>query len=263
MGRKGLIVGAWKAYLDGAASAGVARAVREWRMRKGGASRYDIAVAPSFPYIVPVNGIIADTDILLCAQDVDPVPMGAYTGHVPPQVLRDAGCRLVIIGHSEMRRLRRDDDNIIRRKVGTALEAGLHVVLCVGETREQRDDDATRRVLEKQAGSALAGLGELAKDSLSIAYEPVWAISSQNPASPPAPRDVNAIHGDLRSIIGDALGDAADSARILYGGSVSADNVCDYMNEPNVDGVLVGSASTRPADFVGLLDAVEARWNPA
>ena len=257
--RKKIIVAAWKAYLTRADTQQVAEGLKDWRENKSKKLDYDIVLSPSFPYLIPVNDIVENTDISLSAQDVDPVTLGAFTGHIPPQILQDVGCKYVILGHSELRHLKNNDYSSIHEKVKSSLENGLKVILCIGETLKQKEANQTYGTLKNQVESAIKGIDEkFMKDNLGIAYEPVWAISSQEPTSPPTPKKINVINGQLRTLLERHLSkDTAETVRLLYGGSVNAENVCSYLNEELVDGVLVGGASTKSNSFIQLLDAVE------
>ena len=257
--RKKIIVGAWKAYLDRASAEKTALALKNWRLDESKKSDYDIVLSPSFPHLFLIENIISETNIALSAQDVDPVTMGAYTGHIPPQILLDVGCEYVILGHSELREMKDYDRKSINLKVKAALESGLKVILCIGEKASQKASGHTYEQLTGQIESALVNIDEkYVKNNLDIAYEPVWAISSQNPVEPPSPQEINTINEKLRAVIKKQFSkDTANSIRLLYGGSVNANNVCGYLNETLIDGVLVGSASTKLPGFIDLLDAVE------
>lgn len=260
--RRKIIVGAWKAFLNQATAKKLADELKKWKANDSKKQDdYDIVLSPSFPYLVPVQDAIKETNIALCAQDVDAVKMGPYTGHIPPPILVDVGCKYVLLGHSELRHLKEYSPRRIHEKVTAALGADLHVILCIGETKDEKVADKTKSVLKEQLETALVNLDEkIIRGKFDVAYEPVWAISSQNPDKPPKAEDVNNIHGFIREILNKKLDKkTADTVRILYGGSVNEDNVCDYLNQPNVDGVLVGSASTKHPQFVNLLNAVEER----
>lgn len=262
--RKKIVVGAWKAYLNKAEAEKTATALTEWRNNNDKKFDYDIVLSPSFPYLVSIQNIISKSDIALSAQDVDTVEMGAYTGHIPPEMLLDVGCKYVILGHSELRHRKEGLKmglGIIHSKVKAALGFRLKVILCVGETIEHRNSKQTFTILTNQIKSALEGINEnIVRDNLNIAYEPVWAISSQKPVSPPTSKEINETSQKIRSMIEKYLSkEVADTVRILYGGSVNTENVCSYLNEDNIDGVLVGGASKESSSFINLLTAVEKK----
>lgn len=260
--RKRLVIAAWKAYLSLGEARRIAGEIGGWAARNG--PGFELALAPSFPHIVPVGDAVGDA-AGICAQDADLASRGAYTGHTPPQMLADAGCRYVLLGHSEMRRHKGETDGILNRKIRLVLgESDLRVVLCIGESRAQRDGGGTEAALDLQLARCLDGIpGGTAAGRLDVAYEPVWAISSENPASPPDPSDVGRTHRHIRRTLEGTLGpEAAGSSRILYGGSVDASNVAGYVARDGVDGVLVGSASTRLPGVLSLLDAVRSAGKP-
>lgn len=257
-GRRKVVIAAWKTYLDSAQSEALAAGIRNWAAGRPDA-RYELLLSPTALHAVLV-GRAAGKTAAICAQDLDPVGRGAYTGQVPPQLLTDAGCSHVLLGHSEARRHGGDTDHTLGRKVEAALDnSDLHAILCIGESREQRDGGFTLDTLESQLRGALGGVSRDSADGrIDIAYEPVWAISSEGPAEPPEPHGVDEIHCRIRDTLEDMLGsDAGQKAGILYGGSVSAANVAGYLGEPNIDGVLVGSASTTLAGLTGLLEEAE------
>ena len=265
--RKKIVVGAWKTYLDTASATGLAKQIADWRNAQSTKKdAYELVLSPSFLHLIPVADAVSGTNIKLSGQDADLGSCGAYTGHIPPEMLDDVGCTYVILGHSELRKYKHESDKLIHDKVkATLTQSKLKIVLCIGESLEDKKQNKTIEILEDQLAETLEDLpSALVKDRLSIAYEPVWAISSENPASPPDAGAVNGVHGSIRKILNDVLGEpTSDTVRILYGGSVNEDNACDYLRQDNVDGVLVGSASTKHPQFVNLLKAVEDRAEPA
>jgi triosephosphate isomerase len=258
--RKKIIVGAWKAYLKLDDVIQLSTRLAKWRKEQSSSNDYlDLVLAPSMTYLYSTECIIKDVDIILSAQDVDPVNMGAHTGHIPPEMLLDVGCKYVLLGHSE-KRYSAEYEVSLPTKVEYALKSGLHVILCVGETRAEKDNNKTFEKLRTQIISVLSHIPkDLIKNCFDVAYEPVWAISSQNPVEPPTAADVRKISEFIRQTLNEELGiDVADTIRILYGGSVNTDNVCDYLNQSLIDGVLVGSASTKLPGFIDLLDRIES-----
>lgn len=266
-GREKIVVAAWKTYLTLAGSECLAREIAAWAARSSGA--FELVLTPPFLHIAPVRRAVGDA-IAVGAQNLDLAGRGAYTGQTPPQLLIDAGCSYVLLGHSELRRHMGETDALLRTKVAAALgEAGLRVILCIGESYAQKSAGTTLDVLKSQLDGCLKGIrGSEAAGRLDIAYEPIWAISSESPTSPPEARHVNALHLKIRKTLARLLGGkAAEKVRILYGGSVSAANVGRYLQQSEIDGVLVGSASTRLPDVLELLDAarrsiLEARRAP-
>ena len=221
---------------------------------------YELVLSPSFLHLIPVTSAISETNIGLSGQNVDLGGYGAYTGHIVPEMLDDVGCTYVILGHSELRKYKRESDKLIHAKIKATLnQSKLKIILCIGESLEDKNQNKTIEILKNQLEETLEDLpSALAKDRLSIAYEPVWAISSENPVSPPDTGTVNEIHESIRQILNNILGEpTADTVRILYGGSVNDANAWNYLRQDSVDGVLVGSASTKHPQFVNLLKAVE------
>ena len=254
--RRKLVIAAWKTYLDLAAAEKLAGVIRDWAARR--TPDFDLVIAPSFPHIIPVRRI-AGHALGISAQNADLAGRGAYTGMTPPSLLSDAGCGYVMLGHSETRKYRGETDLLLRKKIlAICEESDLHIILCIGESRSQKDAGMTTHILESQLTECLSDIPhDMISGRLDVAYEPLWAISSEAPTSPPDPRDVGEIHGKIRAHLEDMLGAAvSDRIRILYGGSVDASNVSDYMSRDMVDGVLVGSASTKLAGVTLLLDAV-------
>ena len=261
--RKKIVVGAWKTYLDTNGAEELAKQIANWRTVKSTKKdEYELVLSPSFLHLIPVTNAISETNIESSGQDVDLGGYGAYTGHTTPEMLDDVGCTYVILGHSELRKYKHESNKLIHDKVkATLTQSGLKIVLCIGESLDDKNQNKTVGILKNQLAETLEDLpAALVKDRLSIAYEPVWAISSENPVAPPDANTVNDIHGSIRGILNNVVGEStADTIRILYGGSVNEDNVCDYLKQDNVDGVLVGSASTKHPQFVNLLEAVEDR----
>ncbi|GMV95974.1 MAG: triosephosphate isomerase [Phycisphaerae bacterium] len=209
----------------------------------------DIGVFPSFPLLFPVAKALAGTPIHFGAQNCYCEPKGAFTGQVSPAQIKDTGARSVLIGHSECRHIFKEDNGLLKKKVEAALAAGLHVIYCVGELLEERDAGRTEAVLDAQLTEVLGGRTPL--DQVVIAYEPVWAIGTGRTATPQQAREAHAfIRQRIAALYNSRV---ADSLRIQYGGSVKADNARELMSQPDVDGVLVGGASLKADEFVGII----------
>ncbi|GBC80920.1 Triosephosphate isomerase [bacterium HR10] len=208
----------------------------------------EIVVAPPFTALWAVAQQLEGSNIAVAAQDVcDVNGFGARTGEISALMLRDVGCEYVIIGHSERRQFYGETDELVRRKIGAALEAGLKPIVCVGETLEERDAGRAEVVVTRQVEAALSGLSPEEVSRLLIAYEPVWAIGTGRTASP---AQAQAMHACIRQRAASLLGrEVADGLRILYGGSVRPDNIRSLMAEPDIDGALVGGASLDPRSF--------------
>ncbi|MBX9583503.1 MAG: triose-phosphate isomerase [Gemmataceae bacterium] len=251
MTRRKLVAGNWKmnttrseaTALAGAVAAGV-----------GASPGCDVAVCPPFPWLVPVAEGLKGSAVALGAQDVYSEPKGAFTGEVSPGMLLEAGCRYVIVGHSERRHVLGETDSQINHKVHAAVEAGLHVILCMGETLGERDRGLMERVFQRQVYSALAGLTDEQFGRVVIAYEPVWAIGTGRTATPEQAQEAHAfIRGKLGSLYGEKI---ASSLPILYGGSVTPDTAAGLFAKPDVDGGLVGGASLKADAFLSIVRTV-------
>ena len=218
-------------------------------------SRVEVMVAPPFPYLLPVAERLRGSGVVLGAQNAWSDDPGAFTGEVAIEMLKDVGCRYVILGHSERRHLIGEDDSLVNKKVTAALRKGLPVILCVGETLDERESDRTEQILDSQMSGALAGVGADALCDVVIAYEPVWAIGTGRTATP---EQAESAHAYLRNWLrGRYNSERAQGARLLYGGSVKADNAASLLGQPNVDGALVGGASLKADQFLGIIRAAE------
>jgi len=249
--RRPLIAGNWKMYKTPAEAAAFAAAFRQTAAEFTGT--VEIALCPAFPALVEVSRALAGSGVALGAQNMFWAPQGAYTGEVSAAMLRDAGCRYVILGHSERRQYFGETDEGVNRKVKAALEHGLTPIVCVGETLEQREDGVTENVVTGQVRGCLAGLGGPQIAGLVIAYEPVWAIGTGRTASEKDAQDVIAL---IRRTAGELGGaEAAAAVRILYGGSVKPENTAGLMRQPDIDGALVGGASLDPEVFARIVAA--------
>ena len=193
------------------------------------------------------GGLEHRTDLLAGAQDIHWEPKGAYTGAISGPLAAQAGARAVLVGHSERRHIFGETDEQTGKKVGAALQAELLPVLCVGETLAQRDAGETVAVVTRQLDAALGTLAEGSLGTVTIAYEPVWAIGTGRNATP---KDAALVHAEIRAWL---KGRKAAATRILYGGSVNAKNVAGLLAERELDGVLVGGASLEPAGWAELV----------
>ncbi len=218
--------------------------------------RVDVAVCPPAVYLDAVVAAIRGSIIAVGAQNMYHEPAGAFTGEISGAMLKDVGCRYVILGHSERRNVLGESNQDVNRKLRAALDAGLIPIVCVGELLEQREAGQTRQVIEDQFSGSFAGLNgpELAK--IVIAYEPVWAIGTGKVATPDQAEEV---HLDLRRIMENRYNsDVAQAVRIQYGGSVKPDNAAELLSQPNIDGALVGGASLQAESFLAIVEAAKA-----
>jgi triosephosphate isomerase len=246
--RRLLIAGNWKMNLDRAAAVALAEGV----VRKTADNdAVDVAVCPPFVYLETVRAAVAGSRVALGAQNMYHKVEGAYTGEISGPMLADLGCRYVILGHSERRHILKESDTQINEKVYAAIAAGLTPIVCVGELIEERRAGKTMDVIASQFAGSLAGISAERMVGIVIAYEPVWAIGTGEVATPDQAEEV---HLGLRRIIQNRYNHAvAESVRIQYGGSVKPDNAADLLNQPDIDGALVGGASLKVEAFAGII----------
>jgi triosephosphate isomerase len=245
--RQPLIAGNWKMHKTLAEAKALARAIRQEVVA---GRRAEVALAPPYTALTAVAAELAGSDIRLAAQDVFWEPQGAYTGAISPMMLLDAGCYYVIIGHSERRQHFGETNRTVNRKIQAALAAGLKVICCVGETREERESGLTIHRVGEQLREGLAAVSA-GPEALVIAYEPVWAIGTGKTATPEQAQEV---HEFIRAEIERLYGQAG-AFRILYGGSVTPDNAAALLGQPDLDGALVGGASLKPDSFLKIIAA--------
>ncbi len=210
----------------------------------------DVAVCPAHVHLAQAVGVCAGTAVAVGAQDCSHMVEGAFTGDVAAPMLIDLGCELALIGHSERRQYQQESDQLLSAKLTAAVQAGLKPVLCVGETREQREAGEAESVVEGQLRGALDGQASL--EGLVVAYEPVWAIGTGLTATPD---QAQAMHAFIRERLANVAGVEPDTTRILYGGSVKGGNAAELFAQPDIDGALVGGASLDAAEFRKIIDA--------
>ena len=217
---------------------------------------WEVVLCVPHPYLAQVGGLLEGGRIGLGGQDVSAHEAGAYTGEVSAGMLCDVGCSHVVVGHSERRKYHGESDALVLAKVRRALDAGLVPILCVGESREQRESGATDRVVLAQVESVFGGLADVAARKVVVAYEPIWAIGTGLAATPEMAQDV---HGTIRRALETRLGQDAADVPLLYGGSVNADNAASLFAMKDIDGALVGGASLDAEGFVSICAANAAR----
>ena len=246
--RTPLCVANWKMFGTLAEARPLATGVRDGLKR---AKDVEVVLCPPFTALPAVGEILAGSALKLGAQNCHAEPPGAHTGEIALPMLSELGCRYVIVGHSERRREMGETDELINRKVQAVLAAGLIPILCLGETAEERRQGLTFTTVE---GQLRAGLAQVASDAIGqviLAYEPVWAIGTGVNATP---GQAGEVHGYLRGLLSElATKETAATIRILYGGSVKADNAEALAAEPEIDGALVGGASLNAQGFVNLV----------
>ncbi len=263
--RRPIVAGNWKLHGSRQTSRALAVAVAEGlagidlgpaRLR-GENPPLEVLLCPPFVYLAELAQLVAASHLRLGAQDVAVEEAGAFTGEVAAAMLRDVGCRYVITGHSERRALFGDTDERVAGKVLAALRAGLSPILCVGETRAERDAGDTLTVVRRQLAVVLEALesGQVSaaeRQMMSVAYEPVWAIGT---GLTPTPTDAQAVHADIRATVGRRDATMASALRVLYGGSVKASNAKDLFAMQDIDGGLIGGAALLAGEFVSICKA--------
>ena len=218
-------------------------------------SRVEVVLVPPFTALSRLHELLDGTGIKLAAQNAATERSGAYTGEISAEMLKNAGCHYVILGHSERRRHFKEDEAMINRKIRLALDAGLQVILCVGETLDQRESGEAHQVVESQLQLGLQGISVDEMENMVIAYEPVWAIGTGKNASA---AEAQEIHAHSRNVLARLFGQrVADTVRIQYGGSVSPENAREILAQKDVDGALVGTSSLKSDPFCAIISAVK------
>ncbi len=244
--RRLLIAGNWKMHKTIPEALDLVRELKE--LVKDVNDR-DILVCPPFTALYPVSRELEGSNIVLGGQNMYFEEQGAFTGEISPLMLKDAGCSYVILGHSERRHIFGETDELVNKKVLSAINHGLIPILCVGELLEERESGKTQEVVEKQVREGLKGVD--GDNEFVIAYEPVWAIGTGKTATPELAEEV---HLFIRQVLSDMFGsEKANSVRILYGGSVKPENAAGLLNMENIDGALVGGASLKAESFAKIV----------
>ena len=246
--RKILIAGNWKMYKT------VEEAVRFVKTLKESLPKplaIDVVVCPPFTSLAPVGQILSGSAIALGAQDLHWEEEGAFTGEVSPKMLKETGCQYVIVGHSERRAYFSETNAVLHQKLQGAIRHGLFPILCIGERLEEREKGRTLEVITNHL-SVLEGIEKGSLKKIILAYEPVWAIGTGRNATPAQAEEV---HRFIRERLQERYGEElSESVRILYGGSVKLDNIESLLEEPDVDGVLVGGASLEMNSFLKIIE---------
>ncbi|HLJ72257.1 MAG TPA: triose-phosphate isomerase [Roseiarcus sp.] len=244
-GVRPLVAGNWK--MNGLkASLGEIAAMRK-AAEAGAAGAAELAVCPPATLLSEAAALVGGGPVALGGQDCHAKASGAHTGDIAAAMLKDAGASYVIVGHSERRTDHGESDALVRAKAEAALAAGLAAIVCVGETRAEREAGGAISVTSRQIKGSLPPLADPAH--IVVAYEPVWAIGT---GLTPTAADVAEMHAAIRSLLGEIYGPAGATIRILYGGSVKPANAAELLSLANVDGALVGGASLKAADFLGI-----------
>ncbi|MGD9597865.1 MAG: triose-phosphate isomerase [Steroidobacteraceae bacterium] len=248
MSRRPLVAGNWKMHGSRTENASLVEAI----VSSHGLGDADCVVCPPFVYLADVARMLRDSTVALGAQDVGAEAQGAFTGEVSAAMLRDVGCTMAIVGHSERRTLYGENDPLVARKFAAAQSRGLTPLLCVGETLAEREASLTHAVVARQLDAVMDLAGVAAFGAAVIAYEPVWAIGTGHNATPAEAEDV---HAFIRARIRGRDAKIAGEVRILYGGSVKAGNAAELFSQPDVDGGLIGGASLKADEFLAIVAA--------
>ncbi len=251
--RKPMIAGNWKMYKTVPEALTFVHGIKK---KCAGLDSVEVVLCPPYTALVLMAEALCDTGISTAAQNIFWEEKGAFTGEISPAMLKDAGCRYVIIGHSERRQYFSETDENVNRKIKAALSHALVPIMCVGETLYDREAGVTKKVVFNQTAAGLADLEPEQVAGMVIAYEPVWAIGTGRTASD---EDAQEVIAYIRSIVREHLGDdAAQKLRILYGGSVKPENTAGLMAKEDIDGALVGGASLEVDSFAEIIQKTSA-----
>ncbi len=245
--RSSLIAGNWK--MNGSLESVTALVDG---IKSGDRGNAELAVCPPSVFLMKIGGMLAESGIALGAQNVCQHAAGAYTGEIAASMLKEAGCRYAIVGHSERRSIYGESDAMVAARFQMAIESGIEPILCVGETLEERQQEKTIEVVNRQIDAALAASGIDAFAKAVIAYEPVWAIGTGQVATPEQAQDV---HASIRQKLAGLNAEVADQLQILYGGSMNPGNAAELLAQPDIDGGLIGGASLKADDFLTICKA--------
>lgn len=248
MARTPILAGNWKMHKNRAEAADLANALAA---SVGTYTQAEVVLCPTYTSLEAVGGAIRGTRIRLGAQNCHFEDQGAYTGEISPPMLKEAGCEFVIIGHSERRQYFGETDELINRKANALFKHGLTPIICVGETLEEREGGRTTDVVAAQVRGCLAGLPPDKVAASVLAYEPVWAIGTGKTASKEQAQEVHAL---IRGLLTDLFSkEVSEQVRIQYGGSVKPQNIRELMEQPDIDGALVGGASLEADSFTSII----------
>jgi triosephosphate isomerase len=247
--RRILIAGNWKMNGDRAMARSLCAGIVEGANDR---SDVDVLLCPPYPLLTVVEDAINGSPCKLGAQDMDTNDNGAFTGQVSGAMLKDSGCDFVILGHSERRTLYGEDDQLVAAKVKSAVDQGLTAILCIGESRQERESGVTDEVVSRQVQAVIDAVGIDAFENIVIAYEPVWAIGTGLTATP---EQAQQVHHNIRQQLAANNANIAENCRILYGGSMKPGNAAELLAKDDIDGGLIGGASLKAEDFLGICRA--------
>ena len=245
--RKPIIAGNWKMHKTVGEACALARAVKEGIQD---VSHCQVVLAPPFTALASVAAEIRDTPLILAAQNVHWEPRGAFTGEISVAMLQDAGCGMVLIGHSERRQFFGESDATVNNRIRAVLASGLQPIVCIGETLADRESGTHHSKVVQQLAGGLDGLTHRDLLRIILAYEPVWAIGTGRTASPETAQEM---HRYIRGWLSEKFGKNAEDVCILYGGSVKPENIDALMRQPDIDGALVGGACLEAESFLRIV----------
>ena len=245
--RRPFIAGNWKMHKTNSEAV---KMVKELVDLVSGVEDVDIAICAPATALSDINKEVADTNVALGAENMFWEEEGAYTGEISPLMLNDVGCKYVILGHSERRGYFNETDEDVNKKVKTALAHQLKPIICIGEKLEEKEAGETKDIVKRQALAALEEVEESDLETITIAYEPIWAIGTGKSATA---EDANEVIKYIREVLREEFGKVADKMRIQYGGSVKPHNIAEFMATSDIDGALVGSASLEAESFADIV----------
>ncbi len=244
-----IIIGNWKMHKTNHEAVELASAISKGIFKPN----VEVVICPPFTALSDVHRIIEKSPVKLGAQNMFYDEEGAFTGEISPLMLKEIGVEYVILGHSERRSYFNETDYIINRKVKKALQYNFNIVLCVGENAYERQMGKTKDIIQIQIEESLKNLNRVNMKKVIIAYEPVWAIGTR----PAKPEDANAVNGYIRALLANLFDkDTAASTRIIYGGSVNAENISSFLKQPHINGALPGGASLDTKSFIGIINSI-------
>ena len=246
--RKKIIAGNWKMNNDLNESQSLVSGIIGGL---GNDDKCEVIVCPPFTSLNEVNSLVKDSPVKLGAQNMFFEESGAYTGEISASMLKSVGCEYVILGHSERRTIFGESDEWINNKIKKAIESGLKVIFCIGETLSQREEGETDAVVKNQIINGLQNITSENLKTITIAYEPIWAIGTGKTASP---KQAQEVHAFIRNLIEEIYSkESAENLIIQYGGSVKPDNAASLLSQPDIDGALVGGACLKTASFLSII----------
>jgi len=250
--RKTIVAGNWKMNMDLEEGLSLARSLDQY-FRNTPSGKTEVIICTPFIHLTGVSDIIKGGSIKLGAQNCASEVSGAFTGEVSASMIKSTGAEYVIIGHSERRSYYHEDNDMLSKKTGIALDTGLNVIFCCGEVKDERETGIHFNVVKRQLEEGLFSLDAEKMEKIIIAYEPVWAIGTGLTATPDQAQEM---HKHIRNLVRDKYGDSvSDNMTILYGGSCKPSNAAEIFSNPDVDGGLIGGASLKKDDFVAIVEA--------